>query len=109
MTDRILLLSEEGVEQRRGFLKNLIAAPVAALATHKLILPVQAKIVTPDDAALRLKQHMAGVEAAMRDLFPGAEVRDGKTAFRITQISERDSKEGSAGHGPLLAATRACR
>ncbi len=66
-----LLLTEEPA--RRGFLRSLVMAPVAALATHRLIMPAQA-LVTPDDAALRLKQHMAGVEAAMRDLFPGAKV-----------------------------------
>ncbi|MBI1981703.1 MAG: hypothetical protein HYS63_09180, partial [Methylocystis sp.] len=66
-----LLLTEEPA--RRGFLRSLVMAPVAALATHRLIMPAQA-LVTPDDASLRLKQHMAGVEAAMRDLFPGAKV-----------------------------------
>ncbi len=34
---RDLLLTEEPC--RRGFLRSLIAAPVAALATHRLILP----------------------------------------------------------------------
>jgi hypothetical protein len=67
-----LLLTEQPA--RRGFLRTLIAAPAAALATHRLILPAQA-LATPDDAAARLQRHLAGVEAAMRDLFPGASVR----------------------------------
>ncbi|WP_442755883.1 hypothetical protein ACNHKD_04300 [Methylocystis sp. JAN1] len=76
MSDRPLLLLEEGSEQRparRGFLKNLVMAPVAAFATHKLIVPAQT-IVTHDDAAARLKYHMAGMESAFRDLFPGVPV-----------------------------------
>jgi hypothetical protein len=36
-------------------------------------MPGQA-LVTPDDAAARLAHHVAGVEAAMRDLFPSAKV-----------------------------------
>ena len=67
-----LLLTEEPA--RRGFLRSLVIAPVAALATHKLIVPAHA-IVTPDDAAERLRIHMNGVEAAMRDLFPAADVK----------------------------------
>lgn len=67
-----LILTEEPA--RRGFLRNLILAPAAALATHRLIVPAQA-LVTPGDAVERLREHVAGVEAAMRDLFPGANVR----------------------------------
>lgn len=46
MADRVLLLSEDGVEPRRGFLRKLLAAPVAALATHRLILPAQTRLLT---------------------------------------------------------------
>lgn len=49
-----LLLSEEGHDQRagrRGFLRSLVIAPVAALATHKLILPATAS-ATPLAAAM---------------------------------------------------------
>lgn len=67
-----LLLTEQA-PARRGFLRSLIAAPVAALATHRLILPAQA-VITPDDAAARLQRHLDGAEAAMRELFPGAEI-----------------------------------
>ncbi|MGJ0507477.1 MAG: hypothetical protein ACR652_10130 [Methylocystis sp.] len=67
------LLFTEQEPARRGFLRSLVAAPVAALATHKLILPAQA-LVTPDDAATRLAHHLAGAEAAMRDLFPAAHI-----------------------------------
>ncbi|WP_442756606.1 hypothetical protein ACNHKD_08405 [Methylocystis sp. JAN1] len=45
-----ILLTEQPA--RRGFLRTLIAAPVAALATHKLILPAPA-LITPEDAAAR--------------------------------------------------------
>lgn len=73
--DRVLLLSEDRVEPRRGFLKRLFAAPVAALATHQLILPAKAaEIIRPDEAAARLQHHVDGVKAAMQDLFPGAVV-----------------------------------
>jgi hypothetical protein len=73
-----LLLQEQPA--RRGFLRNLIAAPVAALATHKLILPAQA-LGAPEDAAARLQYHLDGVESAMRDLFPDARVRRWGTAL----------------------------
>lgn len=42
-----LLLQEQPT--RRGLLRTLIAAPAAALATHKLILPAQASVTTPAD------------------------------------------------------------
>lgn len=74
MTDRVLLLSEDGAEPLRGFLRKLIAAPAAALATHRLILPAHAGIITPEDAAARLQHHLDGVKAAMQDLFPAAAV-----------------------------------
>lgn len=71
-----LLLTEEAAPQpaRRGFLRTLITAPVAALATHRLILPGPVPLVAPEDAAARLERHVQGVEAAMRDLFPGAQI-----------------------------------
>jgi len=62
------LLLTEKEPARRGFLRTLVAAPIAALATHRLILPEQ-KIITPDDAAERLRTHVQGAEEAMRDLF----------------------------------------
>lgn len=66
-----LLLTERPA--RRGFLRSLIAAPVAALATHKLILPAEA-LVKPDAAAARLAHHVAGAEAAFRELYPQGEI-----------------------------------
>lgn len=75
---RTLLLAEEGVEAatpRRGFLQNLIAAPVAALATHKLILPEQEKLTTPQDAVERMRHHANGLRDAMQELFPMANVQ----------------------------------
>ncbi|MGJ0506552.1 MAG: hypothetical protein ACR652_05320 [Methylocystis sp.] len=66
-----LLLTERPA--RRGFLRSLIAAPAAALATHKLILPAQA-LVTPGDAAARLAHHVAGTEKAFRELYPEGEI-----------------------------------
>lgn len=74
MAERILFFSEDGVEPRRGFLRKLFVAPVAAMATHRLIMPAQAGIVAPDEAARRLQHHLDGVKAAMQDLFPGAVV-----------------------------------
>lgn len=68
-----LLLTEQPA--RRGFLRSLVAAPAAALATHRLILPADALASPADDPAARLKHHLDGVEAAMRDLFPGVHVR----------------------------------
>src|SRR5437762_3313635 len=74
----VILLTEESAEPRpprRGFLKTLITAPIAAVATHKLLLPSPtAPIVTPADAAARLKRGLAEAEAAFRDLFPGVPV-----------------------------------
>ncbi len=87
MAERTLLFYEDGVEPRRGFLRTLLAAPVAAMATHRLILPTQAGIIAPDEAARRLQHHLDGVKAAMQDLFPGAVVStmgnclDGHHAF----------------------------
>jgi hypothetical protein len=72
-----LLLTEEA-PARRGFLRTLVAAPVAALATHRLILPARTIV---EDPAERLQRHVSGVEAAMRDLFPGVHVRHWGNAF----------------------------
>jgi hypothetical protein len=68
-----LLLTEQE-RSRRGFLGRLIAATGATTATRTLLLPAKT-IITPDDAAARLAHHLAGAEAAMRDVFPGAHVR----------------------------------
>lgn len=87
MAERTLLFSEDGVEPRRGFLRKLLVAPVATMATHRLILPTQAGFVAPDEAARRLQYHLDSVKAAMQDLFPGAVVStmgnclDGHHAF----------------------------
>jgi hypothetical protein len=45
-----LLLQEQ--PSRRGLLRTLIAAPVAAMATHKLILPAQADVAPAEREAL---------------------------------------------------------
>ncbi|RTL88102.1 MAG: hypothetical protein EKK29_05855 [Hyphomicrobiales bacterium] len=66
-----ILLTEQPA--RRGFLRSLFAAPVAALATHKLILPANA-LVTPGDAAARLAHHVAGAEVAFGELYPHGEI-----------------------------------
>jgi len=49
MTARDLLLIEQA-PARRGFLRSLVMAPVAALATHRLILPGE---VSQEDRARR--------------------------------------------------------
>ena len=49
MSARDLLLTEEP-PARRGFLRSLVMAPVAALATHRLILPGEA---SPEERARR--------------------------------------------------------
>ena len=64
----ILLTEEPAPRSRRGLLRTLITAPVAALATHRfLIAPgtTLAPIVTVASAEDRLRHHIAGVEAAM--------------------------------------------
>lgn len=74
---RDLLLMEEGSEPRparRGFLRTLITAPAAALATHRLLIAPSAPIITTADAEQRLKRGLAEVEQAFRDLFPGIPV-----------------------------------
>lgn len=66
-----LLLTEEPA--RRGFLRSLVMATGASAATHRLILPAQT-IITPENAHARLKEHLKGAEAAMRELYPMARV-----------------------------------
>lgn len=94
-----LLLQEQPA--RRGFLRTLIAAPAAVLATHKLILPAQT-IVTPDDPLARLEHHLAGVAAAMRDLYPGVRVRRWGTALE-PESHEYLRSAFAAGYGGKIA------
>lgn len=63
MSTNGLLLTEEPA--RRGFLRSLVMAPFAALATHKLILPGQD---SPEDRARRA---WAEFSAAMREITAG--------------------------------------
>jgi hypothetical protein len=67
-----LLLTEQAPD-RRGFLRHLIAATGAATATHTLLLPAKA-VITPADAAERLAHHVAGAEAAFRELYLQGEI-----------------------------------
>ena len=65
---------------RRGFLRSLVMAPAAAMATHRLILPADT-IPTPTDPAARLQHHLKGVEAAMGDMFPGLKITSWDNCF----------------------------
>ena len=58
---------------RRGFLRSLVMAPAAAMATHRLIMPT--------DPAARLQHHLKGVEAAMADMFPGLKITTWDSCF----------------------------
>jgi len=73
---RDLLLIEETPSRRRiiGGLRNLLMAPAAALATHKLILPTEA-LVTPADASARFQHHLDGLQQAFADLYPQGEFK----------------------------------
>jgi hypothetical protein len=61
-----LLLTEQE-PARRGFLRSLILAPAAALATHRLILPGE---TTPEERARRAWSEFS---AAMREISVGAD------------------------------------
>ena len=61
------LLLTEKEPARRGFLRSLIMAPAAALATHKLILPGE---TTPEERARRA---WADFCAAMREISADAD------------------------------------
>lgn len=65
----LLLTEEQAPRSRRGLLRTLFTAPIAALATHRLLI-APTPIVTVASAEERLRHHVDGVEAAMQDLFP---------------------------------------
>src|SRR4051812_40284603 len=72
-TQPTLLLMEESAEPRparRGFLRTLITAPAAALATHRLLIAPSLPALTGPSPEERLKRGLAEVEAAFRDMFP---------------------------------------
>lgn len=77
MTRALLLI--EGKPARRGFLRNLVAAPAAALATHRLILPAEA-LVTPADASARMQHHLDGLREAFLQVYPTGELRIRRSA-----------------------------
>jgi hypothetical protein len=88
MTKRLLLQEQPA---RRGFLRTLITAPAAALATHRLILPGE---ISPEERARRA---WAEFSAAMREMTAGDD------GWVILGAGERKPFRHLEGHGPAIS------